>query len=127
MPASQSTPYAGRNMNSSRTITRFAPGRSSLPWQQDFAVTTSTRVRTAPQARRTRGRETLGKRYGPKNGAVATQTAAPARPPTSAMATTVRGSCRSWRWLPARKYATAFGRPAEKIIPSKLGRTRRRA
>ena len=41
-PSSASRPYAGRNMNSSFTITRFAPRMSSLPCEQDFAVATES-------------------------------------------------------------------------------------
>src|SRR5436190_1724580 len=53
-PPSHRAEYAGRNMNSSNTITRLAPGRSFDPCAQALPVATSNWVNTVRPATATR-------------------------------------------------------------------------
>ena len=126
-PASQSEPYAGRNMNCSVTMTAFDPARSSVPWEHAFAVMTVRRVSTARPASITRGSRRLPKTSGPNSGAAATQSIVPAAPPTKAIDTSVAGNRGFSRSGPARKYGAAIGSPEEMTVPMSPGSTWRRA
>ena len=90
-------------MNSSLTMTRFAPGRSSVPCEHDFAVATMSCVRTVTPARRMRGSESRGKSVACSSGAPSAQSPVPSKPPARAIATSVIGSLLFSRSGPARK------------------------